>query len=242
MNAFRFAVAAPLLATATLAASAQQPKLALDRNTRSIAITATEKVKNMADVATVHVGFVTYGPDKDAAYANGARVSNSIMDALRKAGVAHDDIQSENQTVQPLQPFELQTLSPTEKVQRAFRVQQTWTVRVKADDGARVLDVATRAGANDSGQIEWSLNDPKAAETAAAARALGRARTQATAMAQELGVKLGVLIYASNEVEGQPVRPMPMRVMAAAQKVQPLAINPREVETTATVYAVFAIE
>jgi hypothetical protein len=35
------------------------------------------------------------------------------------------------------------------------------------------------------------------------------------------------------------------RAMAAApamDKVQPLAINPREVEKTATVYAVFAIE
>jgi hypothetical protein len=37
-----------------------------------------------------------------------------------------------------------------------------------------------------------------------------------------------------------------MRAMAAAapmaEKVEPLAINPRQIEKTATVYAVFAIE
>ena len=241
MNAFRFA--APLFVL-SLAASAQQPKFTLDKNTRSIAITATEKVKNMADIATVHIGFIAYGPDKDAAYANGSRVSNAIIDALRKSGIPNDAIQSENQTVVPAQPYELQNLSPTEKVQRAFHVQQSWTVRVKADDGARVLDLATKAGANQSGQIDWSLRDPNAAE-AAAAKAIGRARTQATAMAQELGVKLGVLVYASNQVEGEPVRPLPRVMMGKAMDanaVAPLVINPREIETNATVYAVFAIE
>ena len=245
MNAFRFASTALLACGLALTVQAQQPKFTLDKNTRSIAITATEHVKNMADIATVHVGFLAYGPDKDAAYANGSRVSNAIMDALRKAGVANDAIQSENQTVQQAQPYELQNLSPTERVQRAFRVQQSWTVRVKADDGAHVLDVATKAGANESGQIEWSLRDPNVAEAAAAAKAIGRARTQANAMAQELGVKLGVLLFANNEVEGQPVRPLPRVMMskaAAADAVAPLAINPREIETSATVSAVFAIE
>ena len=244
MNLFRFATTS-VFVLSLAAGHAQQPKFTIDRNTRSVAITATEKVKNMADIATVHVGFLAYGPDKDTAYANGSRVSNAIMDALRKANVAKDDIQSENQSVVQAQPYELQNLSPTERVQRAFRVQQSWTMRVKADDGARVLDIATKAGANESGQIDWSLRDPNAAESAAAAKALGRARTQAAAMSQELGVKLGVLLFASNQVEAQPVRPLPMmmsKAMSANAQVAPLAINPREIETSATVYAVFAID
>lgn len=245
MNALRLVLSAALIAL-PLPALAQQPQITLDKNTRSIAITATEKVTNMADIATVHIGFIAYGPDKDTAYANGSRVSNGIMDALRKAGVPKENIQSENQIIQQAQPYELQNLSPTEKVQRAFHVQQSWTVRVKADDGARVLDLATQAGANQSGQIDWSLSDPNAAQSAAAAKALGRAKAQAAAMANELGVKLGVLVFASNQVESEPVRPLPMQMKSYAALAPPppppLAINPREIETSATVYAVFAID
>jgi hypothetical protein len=73
---------------------------------------------------------------------------------------------------------------------------------------------------------------------------LKHARTQAEQMAQSLNAKLGVLLYASNEVQPSLIRPM-MRAMAAPigmEKVQPLAINPRQIEKSATVTAVFAIE
>ncbi len=102
-----------------------------------------------------------------------------------------------------------------------------------------------KAGANQSGQIDWGFKDENAPEAEAAAKALKRARTQAEQMATSLNTKLGVLLYASNEVQPSGPRPM-FRSMAAApmamDKVQPLAINPREIEKTATVYAVFAIE
>jgi uncharacterized protein YggE len=64
-------------------------------------------------------------------------------------------------------------------------------------------------------------------------------------MANSLNAKLGVLLYASNEVQPRPIPPL-MRSMAAApmamEMVEPLAINPRQIEKSATVYAVFAIE
>ena len=65
-------------------------------------------------------------------------------------------------------------------------------------------------------------------------------------MASGLGVKLGALLYASNQVDAEPVRPLaaPTRMakMVMDQTVVPLAINARHIETAATVYAVFAIE
>ena len=64
-------------------------------------------------------------------------------------------------------------------------------------------------------------------------------------MAGGLGVKLGPLVYASNESPEQ-IQPMPrIRGMVLAmkdKKVAPLAIAPRKVEKSATVTAVFAIE
>ncbi|MDE1160821.1 MAG: SIMPL domain-containing protein [Acidobacteriaceae bacterium] len=237
--ALSVAVALPL--------AAQQPEFKLDRTTRSIAINSTAKVMQMADVATVHIGFIAYGPDKDAAYASASRTSNAIIDALKKAGVASADIESANQQVAETQPYQLEKLSPTEKLARAWQVTQSWTVRAKADDGARVLDLATKAGANEGGSIDWSLRDPNAAQAAAATKALQQAHSQAEAMATGLNVKLGVLLYANNSVDAEPVRPMPkvmnlaMASRSFAAAPAPLAINPRQIETSATVYAVFEI-
>jgi uncharacterized protein len=64
-------------------------------------------------------------------------------------------------------------------------------------------------------------------------------------MAKGLNVKLGALIFASNETQAEPVRPVMARMQAMAAPAPPpppLAINPRRIEKTATVYAVFAIE
>jgi hypothetical protein len=198
----------------------------------------------MADTATVHIGFIIYGPDKDAAYAAGSTLSNAIVKALTSAGVPGDAIESENQNLSPVQEYQIDKLTPAEKAQRKFQLSQSWTVRTNAADAAKTLDVAVKAGANQSGQIDWSLKDENTPQAEAAAKALQRARTVAGQMATGMGVKLGALIFASNETQAEPPRPL-MRAMAApqlAEKVQPLAINPRRIEKSATVYAVFAIE
>jgi uncharacterized protein len=217
----------------------------ISKENRTIAITATDRVLVMADTATVHIGFLAYGPDSDVAYAAGSRISNAIVKALTAAGVPSDAIESENQNVSPVQSYQQEKLTPAEKAQRQFQVTQSWSVRVPADDAAKTLDLAVKAGANQSGQIDWSLKDENAAEAEAAAKALQRARTVAYQMANGMSVKLGALLYASNETQATPVRPL-MRAMTGAPmamaKVEPLAINPRQIEKTATVYAVFAIE
>jgi uncharacterized protein YggE len=242
MTTPRFIAAALCLAGLTIPALAQT--IQVNKDNRTIAITATDKVTAIADMATVHLGFIAYGSDSDAAYTNGSRVSNSIVKALRDSGIPADAIQSENQAVVPVQPYQVEKLTPAERAQRQFQVTQSWTVKTTADNAAKTLDLAVKAGANQSGQIEWGFKDENAPEAEAAAKALKRAHTQAEQMATSLNAKLGVLLYASNEVQPTGPRPLmrPMAAPMAMEKVQPLAINPREIEKTATVYAVFAIE
>jgi hypothetical protein len=234
-------IAAILLAAAPLSSQTLQ----VNKENRTIAITATERVVAMADVATLHLGFIAYGPDSDSAYATGLRISDSIATALTNNGVPEDALESENQNVQPVQPYQVDKLTPAEKAQRKFQVTQSWTVRTNVKDAGHLLDVAVKAGANESGAIEWSLKDENAPQTQAAAKALQRARTVAAQMAAGLNVRLGPLIYASNEIQASPVQPLMQSRVAtalAAPAPQQLAINPRRIEKSATVYAVFAIE
>jgi hypothetical protein len=225
------------------AVTAPSQTIQVSKENRTIAVTATDKVTALADTATVHIGFVDYGPDSASAYATGSRTSNAIVKSLTASGIPNDAIESESQNVSPVQPYQMEKLTAAERAQRQFQVVQSWTVRVPAADAARTLDLAVKAGANQSGQIDWSFKDENAPQAEAAAKALQRARTQAEQMAQSLNAKLGALLYASNQVEATPVRPLMMQAMAkAAPPPAPLAINPREIEKIATVYAVFAIE
>lgn len=235
------AVAGMLLAVPV---SAQQ--IQINKDNRTIAITATDTASAMADRATVNVGFVAYAPDAQAAYAKGTTTSNAIIGALTAKGIAKSDIQSESQSVAETQQYELEKLPPEEQAKRRFQVRQSWTVQTKADDAAGVLNTAVNAGANNSGQIEWTVADEKALEAKAAGNALSRARAIASQMAQGLAIQLGDLIYASNQAPEAP-RPIMMRAMAtAAPQLEgapaPLAISPSKVERSATVYAVFAIQ
>jgi uncharacterized protein YggE len=220
--------------------------ITVSKDNRTIAITATASVIAIADVATVHVGFVVYDVDHDSTYAEGSKTSNAIVAALKAVGVPTDAIESENQNLAEVQPYQLNQLPPDEKAKRKWQLSQSWTVRTSSTDAARVLDIAVKAGATQSGGIDWGLKDENAPQAEAAGKALQRARLVAEEMARGLNVKLGALIFASNTTQVEPVRPvmgmMAARTLPFVAPPPPLAINPRQIEKSATVYAVFAIE
>ena len=223
----------------------QAQTIKVDKDNRTIAVAASDKAMADADLAVVHVGFQVFGPDEQSTYAAGSKTSNALMDALKKAGVPEKSIESENQNLMPNNYHDPKE-SEMDREKKQFVLNQSWTVKTKPDDAAKVLHVAVEAGANQSGQIDWQYQDMNALQAKAAANALAKAQVIAQQMAQGLNVKLAGLIYASNQAPESPVRPMPMMMMkanlAAAPATAPLAINPRQIEESSTVYAVFAIQ
>lgn len=236
--------------TATICGSiAAAQTIQVDKNNRTIAITATDKATAEADIAVVTVGFQIYAPDAPAAYSQGSQLSNAIMDALKKVGVPDKAIQSADQRLNYTDFPEGDKSTPAQRAQKQFTLSQSWQVTVPANDAASVLHNAVESGANNSGNIEWDLKDRDALQAKAAALALEHARAIAAHMAEGLNTHLGALIYASNQTpinrllrtlytseaevsSGRPAPPPPA----------PLAIRPQQVEESATVYAVFAIE
>jgi uncharacterized protein len=222
----------------------QAQAVKVDKNNRTIAVTASDKATTDADLAVVHIGFQIYGPDEPITYADGSKTSNLIIDALKKAGVPDKAIESENQNLQP-NTYHDPRESEMDRAKRQFVLNQSWTVKTKPGDAAKVLHIAVEAGANQSGQIDWQYQDMNGLQAKAAGSALAKAQAIAQQMAQGLNVKLAGLIFASNQApEGSPPGPRPMLMAPAMEKAAaaPLAINPRQIETSATVYAVFAIE
>jgi len=230
---------AALIAAATLPAQSIQ----VTKENRTIAITSTDHAESIADQAVITVGYLDYGADEDSAYANGSRRSNAILAALDKAGVPTDAVESQNQQMEPLDEYAIKNLKAEQKLFR-YRIQQSWTVTTTPEKAAKVLDIAVKAGANQSGSIGWQMKDPDALEAKAAEKAIAHAQRIAAQMAEGLHIHLGPLVYASNTVQ-EMVRPMPVMLarMASPQApAQPLALRSRKVSLSATVYAVFSVE
>jgi hypothetical protein len=234
----KFSLLIPTVLLATIAAAAQQPtqpQLKVDSSNRTLTVTATDSVIVEPDLAILHIGFATQPTDAKSAYADGSRASNAIIAALKQAGVPDTSIRSESQYLDR---------DYTNPKQYKYVLRQQWTVKVAPERAAEVLDVAVNAGATSSGQIDWTVKDEKALETEALDKAAARARANAEVLAKGMGVRLGSLIYVSNQVSSpQFPRPMPMMAMRNAEAApQPLSIEPHQVTRDASVYAVFAIE
>jgi hypothetical protein len=220
----------------------------VDKSNRTIAVTANDKASAEADTASVTVGFQIYAPDAATAYSEGSKISNAILDALKKAGVADKAIESQDQKLNYTEFPQNDKSTPQERAQKQFMLSQSWSVHAAAADAGKVLHVGVEAGANESGNIEWDLADRNGLQARAAEKALVRARQVATQMAAGLGAHLGALIYASNQTPMQRFVNTENAEMVSTVAVPgppppvPLAIRPQQVEESATVYAVFSIE
>jgi uncharacterized protein YggE len=227
--------------------SVNAQQIVVNKDNRTIAVTTSADATADADTVTVGIGFIVHGTDEQSAYASGSRTSNAIAQALKAADIPADAIQSDSQSITPVPQYGNQEWTPEEKVARKFQVQQSWSVKTAAGNGARVLDIAVKAGANQSGQMTWSVADQDGLQAKAAKLALERARQIAQQMATGLSATLGPLVYASNEAPSRPIEPViragsPMAMAAKAETVEPLSVSARKVTTSATVYAVFSIQ
>lgn len=235
--------AAALLALLIAVFTTQAQTIQVSKDNRTIAITTTDDASATADTAHVGVGFTAYGSDSDATYADSSRISNAIISALHSAGIKDAQISSKNQNLQPLNEEDKIRFGKGVR----FQFNQNWQVTVPAADAAKTLHIAITAGANNSGDITWTLANMKALDAEAAEKALAQARTIAESMARGLNAKLGSLVYASNQVPprfpfGVALQTENASVASRMLKAAPLAIVPDQVTRTATVYAIFAIE
>lgn len=221
-------------------------QILVNRQNKTIAITAEDSVSVDPEVATITVGYQNYAATKDAAYEKNIRVSNEVTKALLNGGVPKSALETESMRLECAERDEKWTAE--EKKERQFQASQSWTIHVPANRAQAVVDMALRAGANALEALDWNVSDPRALQAKAGAAALAKAKTIAEQMAKGLNAKLGDLVYASNRA---PIPVFAGGLETTETSVTPappppppphLVLYPKKVKSDATVYAVFAIE
>jgi hypothetical protein len=218
----------------------------VNRQNKTIAVTADESTTADAEVAILTIGYHDYGITQEVAFQENVRTAERITKALMDAKVPKANIETDKLRLARAEIDEKWTADM--KKDRQFTAEQSWHMTVSAAEAQAVVDLAVRAGANEVDDVEWNVADPVALQARASGAALAKARTVANRMAQGLGTKLGELVYASNRAPVPKMwRGATLNTEAAILAPPPpppprLTLFPQKVKSEATVYAVFSIE
>jgi len=140
----------------------------VNRQNKTIAVTADESTTADAEIAVLAIGYHNYGLTQDAAFKENVRAAERVTNALLDAKVPKANIETEKLRLTRTEIDEKWT--PDMKKERQFVAEQSWHVSVSASEAQAVVDLAVRAGANEVDDVEWNVADPLACKPKQAER------------------------------------------------------------------------
>ncbi|HEY8218347.1 MAG TPA: SIMPL domain-containing protein [Acidimicrobiia bacterium] len=180
------------------------------RHERVITVRGTGLVTGTPDVLELTLGVDTRGKSAGDALAENSKLTLEVLKVLRVAGVADEDIQTSDLSIQPVYDEDGETVI-------AYSAGNHVTAELHdLDKAGRVVDAATEA-AGDQIVVQglyFEIDDNSQLVARARAEAVKRAKAQAQQLADAAGVQLGELQSISEE--SAPVGPVLEREKAAA--------------------------
>ena len=199
---------------------------------------ATINVK--PDLAQINIGVVTQGQTAESAAAQNAKQTTEVIAALKKELGTRAEIQTSGYSIHPNYRSPRDGSAPP----TIAGYTATNTVQVKLSDitaVGKMIDTATRVGANNVNGVQFSVKDEQASRAEALRAAVRVARANADAMAAGLGLKTGRLVSIS---DGDPVQVMPYRaeMMMAQRAADATPVEPGNVQVRAVVTVTFELQ
>lgn len=158
--------------------------------TRTLSSTGLGEVYMAPDIAYINIGVHTEADEVSTAMSENSAQAQSVSSALQALGVDAKDIQTTNFSIYPMTRYDnMGQISGTYySVDNSVYV----TVRDLSSLG-KLLDAVVQSGANTINGISFDIQDKEAAVAQARDLAIADAKTQAEAIANAAGVKLGDL-------------------------------------------------
>jgi hypothetical protein len=157
---------------------------------RSISVSGSGTISLAPDVAYIYIGVTTDNADIALAVSSNNSQSQALVDALKAAGVAAEDIQTSNFSVYSnANVFDQET---GQYIGTTYSVNNTVYVTVR--DLSRLgslLNAAVGSGANTINSITFDVADKSAAQVQARQQAMENAASLAGELAASAGASLG---------------------------------------------------
>lgn len=199
-------------------------------------VSATGTSTRRPDVAIISAGVLTQASKAGDAMAANAKAMTATIAALKRAGVADRDIQTQSINLQPQYRYGENQPPVLTGYQASNRV----SVKLRELTGAGgVIDALVSAGANQIDGPSLSVDHPEAALDEARTKALATARARAELYAKSAGLSVRRIVRISeNDGVPPPVRPM---AMMASKRADATPLEAGEQELTVNLSVVFEL-
>jgi uncharacterized protein YggE len=203
---------------------------------RSITVSGHGTVDVVPDIATLTMGVQALKPTAQEAMDTIGTESQTLVDTLKGAGIAEEDIQTSGLNLYPNYGNDGSTIN-------GYNASTNVTVTIRDVEQAGGIIDAVEAFVGEEltlGGISFSYADPEAVLGEARAEAIDNARTRAAQYAEAAGVEVGEIRQIVESSAGGPI-PFPVARDAAAAEGA-LAIEPGTQELSVDVSVVFAMD
>jgi uncharacterized protein YggE len=193
-----------------------------------ITVTGTGTVKTVPDEAEFSLGVQTQGSSAREALAGNSEKMSRVLAALSSAGVAKDDVKTQDISVSP---------SYADKGQiSGYSARNSVSVRIRdLSKAGVVLDAASNAGANEVYGPSLSRSNQEELQAKALRSAVDNARAKAGALADAAGVRLGTVTAITEGFNGGPEPVWQTFAGRSADKAAPMTPGTQDVQATVTV-------
>lgn len=195
----------------------------ITQKSQTFDVTGEGKVSVLPDVAIFSAGVQAKGQTAKGAQEELNSNINKVSEAIKKQGVAQEDIQTTNYSITPNTDYGggLQKIT-------GYSAGSNLSVKVRQIEKVNlVIDAATGAGANQIGGISFDVGDKEEAENEARKKAVDEAKKKAQQAAKIAGFQLGRIINYSENFGGFP-RPFALEAsgLDAKQITVPTQVEP----------------
>ncbi len=240
MNRKTWTVALVVVAVVVLAigARAMAQDASGDGDRRAITVTSTATVGSEPDQATLQLGIETEAEDSADALAQNGKVTDDVLAALERAGIAADDVQTEQ-----LDVYRHTVDRKTPQERTVFVADSTLSVTVRdLDSVGPVIEAAVGAGATSVRNVRFEVSDPARARTRALEQAVDGARIKADAMAGAAGTTVTGVERIVEEGAARPVYEQAYRAATLGAASADLSVVvPDELDTSVTITVTWTI-
>lgn len=172
---------------------------------RNVTVNGEGKTTVIPDLAQVNFSVVSEGLTPKQVQDSNTLKINSILSYLKENGVEAKDIKTSGYFLNPTYVY--RENEPPRIV--GYTLTQTLDVKIRnLDKVGQVISAVVERGVNQTGGINFTVDDMEKVRNEAREKAFAAAREKAEAMARAAGVRLGSVISFSESFNGAPPYPM----------------------------------
>ncbi len=236
-----FTLVTPVVAKAQMnqTSMTQTPATAGPMTGTRLELQATGQSRAVPDIATISTGVVTQASDAATAMRDNAAQVARMLAALKKAGIADKDVQTQAISLAPQYRYN----NNEAPVITGYQANNTLSVRFRdiAKSGA-ILDVLVKEGANQINGPTLSVDKPEAAQDAARLSALKTLQARAALYAKAAGLRVKRIISMTESADFNTPPPVMTMSRDASESSAKTNIAAGEQSISISLTAAFELE